>query len=104
MIQRIKKNDQVQVISGRDKGAEGVVLNLDLEKNKVLVKGINVITRHMKPKARGEKGKIVKEEAYIAISNVMPVCPETKKPTRVRSRMTEDGKRVRVSVRSGQPF
>jgi large subunit ribosomal protein L24 len=58
----------------------------------------------VKPKARGEKGKIVKEEAYIAISNVMPVCPETKKPTRVRVNVAENGKRVRVSTRSGQPF
>lgn len=104
MIQRIKKDDQVQVISGKDKGAAGAVLKIDLEKNKVMVKGVNVITRHQKPKARGEKGKIVKEEAYIALSNVMPVCPETKKPTRVRALITEDGKRVRVSVRSGQPF
>ena len=104
MIQRIKKNDQVKVISGKDKGAAGAVMKLDLEKNKVMVKGVNIITRHVKPKARGEKGKIVKEEAFVALSNVMPICPETKKPTRVRSQVTEEGKRVRVSVRSGQPF
>lgn len=104
MAQRIKKNDQVYVTTGKDKGATGQVINIDHGKQRVLVKGVNIITRHIKPKARGEKGKIVKEEAYIAISNVMPVCPETKKPTRVRVNAAENGKRVRVSTRSGQPF
>lgn len=104
MLQRIKKNDQVQVIAGKNKGSVGPVLALDLVNDKVIVKGVNIVTRHVKPKNRGEVGKIVKEEGFIALSNVMPICPETKKPTRVRTQTTEDGNRVRVSVRSGQPF
>ena len=104
MAQRIKKKDLVYVITGKDKGAQGEVLGIDQRAQRVLVKGVNIITRHVKPKNRGEKGKIVKEEAYIALSNVMPVCPETKKPCRVRTQTVENGKRVRISARSGQPF
>lgn len=103
-MQRIRKNDEVMVISGKDKGATGQVLHINNKDGKVIVKGVNVLTRHVKPRRQGETGKIVKEEGYIAISNVMPICPETKKPTRVRSHVTSEGKRARVSARSGQPF
>lgn len=103
-MERIKKNDLVCVLAGKDKGATGQVLEIDRTNGRVLVKGVNVVTRHLKPKQRGEKGKIVKEEKFFAISNVMPVCPQTNKPTRVRAQLQESGKRVRVSVRSGQPF
>jgi len=103
MLQRIKKNDLVYILSGKDKGATGTVIDLDNETGLVLVKGVNVITKHVKPKKQGERGSIVKQEQYIAISKVMPVCPETKKPCRVRTRITEGGK-VRISARSGQPF
>ncbi len=104
MLQRIKKDDLVYVLSGKDKGATGSVISVDVDAGRVLVKGVNIVTRHLKPKRQGEKGSIVKEEKFISLSNVMPVCPETKKPCRVRTQETSDGKRVRVSVRSGQPF
>jgi len=104
MLQRIKKDDLVYVLSGKDKGATGTVISIDFDESRVLVKGVNVVTKHVKPKRQGEKGSIVKEEKFISLSNVMPVCPETKKPCRVRTQETADGKRVRVSVRSGQPF
>lgn len=104
MVQRIKKDDLVYVTTGRDKGATGQVLEIDRAAQRVLVKGVNVVTRHQKPQRRGEKGKIVKEEKFIALSNVMPVCPETKKPTRVRAKVADNGKRIRVSARSGQAF
>lgn len=103
-MQRIKKNDQVMVMAGKDRGAQGQVISVDVEANTVLVKGVNIVTRHVKPRHKNEKGKIVKEERSIALSNVMPMCPETKKPSRVRSTVTDAGKRVRVSVRSGQVF
>ena len=104
MAQRIKVQDLVCVITGKDKGATGEVIKIDKRAQRVVVKGVNIITRHMKPTRRGEKGKIVKEEASLALSNVMPVCPETKKPCRIRVNTAENGKRVRVSTRSGQPF
>jgi len=103
MAQRVKKNDTVVVITGRDKGMSGSVLAIDYTRRRVLVKGVGIVTRHVKPRRQGEKGKIIKEEAYIALSNVMPVCPSTKKPTRVRVNIA-DGRRVRVSVRSGEAF
>lgn len=103
-MQRIKKDDMVCVTTGKDKGLVGAVLSIDYAEQRVLVKGVNVVTRHVKPRAQGQQGKIVKEERPISLSNVMPVCPEAKKPTRVRFATTEDGKRVRVSVRSGQAF
>lgn len=103
MLQRIKKNDLVYVLSGKDKGATGEVLSVDIDAGLVLVKGVNVITKHVKPKRQGERGSIVKEEQFIAISKVMPVCPETKKPCRVRSQVVGASK-VRVSARSGQSF
>lgn len=104
MLQRIKKNDLVYVLSGKDKGMTGSVIALDLAASKVLVKGVNIVTKHIKPQRKGEKGSIVKEEKFISLSNVMPVCPETNKPCRVRTQTGADGKRVRVSVRSGQSF
>ena len=104
MLQRIKKDDLVYVLSGKDKGVTGSVISVDLTKGRVLVKGVNIVTRHVKPKRQGEKGSILKEEKFISVSNVMPVCPETKKPCRVRTQQGADGVRVRVSVRSGQSF
>jgi large subunit ribosomal protein L24 len=105
MLQRIKKDDQVCVIAGKDKGTTGTVIAVDKKGDRVLVKGVNVVTVHMKPRRQGEKGKIVRTEKYISASNVMPICPETKKPCRVRSQKAgESGKRVRISVRSGQPL
>jgi len=104
MLQRIKKNDLVYVLSGKDKGARGEVIAVNLADSLVLVKGINIATRHVKPTRQGEKGSIVKEEKYISLSNVMPVCPETNKPCRVRTQQMADGKKVRISVKSGQSF
>lgn len=104
MLQRIKKNDLVYVLSGKDKGVTSSVISVDLAGGLVLVKGVNVVTRHVKPKRQGETGSIVKEEKYIAISKVMPVCPETNKPCRVKTGLNADGVRVRMSVRSGKSF
>lgn len=97
MLSRIKKSDFVVVISGKDKGKQGNVLDIDKSNSKVLVKGIGVITRHLKPKRQGEKGGVVKEESFISISNVMPVCPSCKKGCRVRVKFIEGGaKKIRV--------
>lgn len=97
MLSRIKKNDLVLVISGKDKGKRGHVLQIDRANNKVLVKDVGVITRHLKPKRQGEKGGIVKEESFISISNVMPVCPSCKKGCRIRVKFVDGGaKKIRV--------
>ena len=101
-MNRLRKNDTVCVISGKDKGSIGQVLEIDHKNDRVLVKGVNIITRHVKPRAMGEKGKLVKEERAIHISNVMVVDPKTNKPTRVGVSVAENGKRVRVSRSSGE--
>jgi large subunit ribosomal protein L24 len=104
MVARIKKNDTVVVISGRDKGKKGTVLEVKRKKGAILAKDIAVVTRHVKPRRAGEQGGIKKGEAYIDESKVMPVCTACKKPTRVGSKMLDTGKRARVCVRCKEIF
>lgn len=96
MVARIKKNDTVMIITGKDKGKTGTVIDILPKKGKVMVKGIALATRHVKPRKQGETGGIKKQEGYINISNVMPVCPDTNKPARVGSKTLENGEKTRV--------
>ena len=99
---RIRKNDVVVVVAGKDKGARGRVLHVMPAKDRVLVEGVNKVKRHTKPMPQKNiQGGVVEREATLHLSNVMPIDPETDKPTRVGSRRLEDGKRVRVARRSG---
>ena len=98
---RVKKDDTVVVIAGKDKGKKGSVLKVYPKTSKVLVEGVNVITKHQKPTAINPQGGIINKEAPIHVSNVMPLDPETGKGTRVRFEM-KDGKKVRVAVKSGK--
>ena len=98
---KIKKGDKVQIIAGKDKGKSGKVIQVITKSNKVVVEGVNIITKHQKPTAINPQGGIVNKEAAIHVSNVMPVDPETGKGTRVRFEM-RDGKKVRVAVKSGK--
>lgn len=100
MLQRIKKNDLVMVISGKDQGKQGRVIEVDTKNDKVKVKGIAILTHHAKARSQGEKGSIRKEEGFIHSCKVMPVCPSTQKPCRVRIKVLDDGSKVRVSHRS----
>ena len=100
-MMRVKKGDTVVVIAGKDKGKKGTVTKVFTKANRVLVEGVNVITKHQKPTAMNPQGGIVNKEASIHISNVMPLDPETGKGTRVRFEV-KDGKKVRVSVKSGK--
>jgi large subunit ribosomal protein L24 len=99
---RIRKNDQVQVIAGRDKGKRGRVLQVLPEKDRVVVEGVATIKRHTKPNPqKNVKGGIVEREGSIHASNVMLVDPESGKPTRVGAKFLEDGRKVRVARKSG---
>ena len=102
----VRKNDEVQVIAGRDSGKRGRVLRVLPEKSRVVVEGVNVIKRHTRPDPRRQvKGGIVEREAAIHVSNVMLVDPESSKPTRVGRTAVKSGDRttrVRVSRRSGK--
>jgi len=100
-MMRVKKGDTVVVIAGKDKGKKGTIVKVMPKTNRVLVEGVNMITKHQKPTAMNPQGGIVNKEASIHISNVMPLDPETGKGTRVRYEVKE-GKKVRVSVKSGK--
>lgn len=104
MVARIKKNDTVMVVSGRDKGKKGAVIKLNKKKNTVLVEGIALSVRHVKPRRTGEQGGIKQEESFIGLSKVMPVCSACKKPSRVNSKLLETGKKVRVCNRCEEIF
>ena len=96
----IKKDDKVIVLSGKDKGKEGKVLKADPKNGKVIVEGVNVASKHQKPRKQGEEGGIVKMETPIYASKVMVVCPKCGKPTRVAHKLV-DGKNVRVCKKCG---
>jgi len=101
---RIKKNDLVQVIAGKDKKEkkQGIVLKVLPKTQKVVVEGVNMVKKHQKPNGE-QPGGIVEMEAPIHVSNVQLVDSKTKKPTRVRYEM-KDNKKIRVAVKSGQPI
>ena len=96
MASHIKKNDTVEVISGREKGKRGRVLSVYLSKDRLLIEKINVIKRHMKPTRQYTQGGIIEKEAPIHISNVMLVCPKCGKPTRIGNTSLQSGKKARV--------
>ncbi|MBM3956435.1 MAG: 50S ribosomal protein L24 [Gemmatimonadetes bacterium] len=101
MAARIRRDDTVVVIAGRDKGKRGKVVRVIPGKNKVVVEGVNIITRHLKSRGGVRQAGIVRQEAPIDISNVAYVEPDTGRPGRVGWEYLEDGTRVRV-LRSGQ--
>jgi len=98
----IKKGDTVQVIAGDDKGKSGKVLEILVLKNKAIVEGINIVTKHQKPSAGKPEGGIKKTEASIHISNLMLVDPASGKPTRVGRKADENGKLQRYSKKTGE--
>ena len=98
----IKKDDNVIVIAGADKGKTGKVLKVLVEKNRALVEGVNMVSKSTKPSAQNPQGGIVKQEAPIHISNLSLVDPKSGKATRVGIKVTEDGKKVRIAKKSGE--
>ncbi len=92
----IKKNDTVKIISGEEKGKRGKVLTVYPEKNRLLVKELNIIKRHMKPSKKYSQGGIIEREAPIHRSNVMLICPKCDSRTRIGENILEDGTKVRV--------
>ena len=95
-----KVGDKVVVIAGKDKGKEGKIIKTLKNDNKVVVEGINMVTKHVKPSAQNENGGIIKVEAPIHASNVMILDPKTKKRTRIAHEIDENGKKHRISVKS----
>ena len=95
-----KVGDKVVVIAGKDKGKEGKIIKTLKNDNKVVVEGINMVTKHVKPSAQNENGGIIKVEAPIHASNVMVLDPKTKKRTRIAHEIDENGNINRISVKS----
>ena len=98
----IKKGDTVKVIAGDDRGKEGRVLSVEASKNRVIVEGVNIVTKATKPSAKYPQGGLIKMEAPINASNVALLDPKTGKPTRVGFKKDSEGKTVRYSKKSGQ--
>lgn len=97
----IKTNDTVIVLSGKDKGKQGKVIRAMPDDKKVIVEGVNVATRHQKPRKQGDPGGIIKMETPIYASKVMRVCPKCDKPTRPAHKLAADGKKARVCKKCG---
>lgn len=97
----IKKGDTVYVNAGNDKGKTGKVLSVDPAKNRAVVEGINMVSKHTKPNAKAPQGGIIKQEASINISNLNLIDPKSGKPTRVGYRMEGD-KKIRYAKKSGE--
>ena len=97
----IKKGDTVYVNAGNDKGKTGKVLSVFPAKDRVIVEGVNIVSKHSKPSAAHPQGGIIKQEAGIHISNVQLIDPQSGKPTRVGYKF-EDGKKIRFAKKSGE--
>ena len=110
MPARVRKDDMVKVISGKDKGKTGRVLRVEPAKGRVFVEGMNIQKRHQKPRTirdvqrGGEVGGVIEKEGPIHISNVMPLDPKTNEPTRIGATRDDAGRTVRVGRRSGERF
>ncbi len=98
----IKKGDIVYVLAGEDRGKEGRVLKVLVQKQKALVEGINMVTKATKPNAQHPQGGLIKMEAPINISNLSLIDPKSGKPTRVGFKKEENGEKIRYSKKSGE--
>jgi large subunit ribosomal protein L24 len=100
---RIKKNDQVVIIAGRDKGKRGRVLEVTPVTGKIKVEGVGVIKRHQRANPQSNRGGgIIEKEAFMSISNVQLIDPQSGKPTRIKYQIEGDGSKIRVAASSGQ--
>ena len=110
MPARVRKDDMVKVISGKDKGKTGRVLRVEPKRGRVFIEGMNIQKRHQRPRSirdtqRGsEVGGVIEKEGPIHISNVMPLDPKSGDPTRIGSERDDSGRSVRVARRSGERF
>jgi large subunit ribosomal protein L24 len=99
---RIKKNDKVMVIAGKDKGKTGKVMQVFPKENKVVVEGLNNRFKHVRPRKQGEKGQRIEFAAPLDASKVMLVDPKTGKPTRISYKILENKEKIRLAKKSGE--
>ena len=98
----LKKNDTVMVISGDEKGKKGRVLFIHAKERRIVIEGVNIIKKHMKPNRQYSQGGIIEKEASVHLSNVMLVCPKCANPTRVGNKVLENGKKIRECRQCGE--
>lgn len=98
----LKKNDQVEVIAGKDKGRVGKILKIMPAESKAIVERINMIKRHTKPTEMNQQGQIVEREAAIHVSNLQLICPECTKTGRIGKKILEDGTKIRFCKSCGE--
>jgi large subunit ribosomal protein L24 len=98
----LKKGDTVKVIAGEAKGEQGKVIRVIVDKNRAVVEGVNIVSKHKKPSASSPQGGIVKEEAPIHISNLMVLDPKSGEPSRIGRKIGDNGKLVRYAKKSGE--
>ncbi len=98
----VKKDDTVRILSGDDKGKTGKVLAVSPKEGKVIVEGLNMVKKHVKPRKMGDQGGIVEAESAIYASKVQVVCPSCKKSTRVKHEVQKDGAKARVCAKCGK--
>ncbi len=99
---KIKKGDKIIVISGKDKGKTGKVLNVFPVASKIIVEGVNIKKKHMRPKKEGQKGQIIQMPSLISVSNVKLVCTKCEKPTRVGYKFLENKNKIRICKKCGR--
>lgn len=98
----IKKNDTVIVLTGAEKGKKGRVIDAHPKRDRIIVEGINIIKKHMKPSNKYKQGGIIEKEASIHRSNLMLVCPKCNKPARIGQSILENGKKIRRCNKCGE--
>lgn len=98
----VKKDDKVFVLTGKDAGKTGKVLEVVSDKGRVIVEGVNMSTKHKKPRGRNQQGGIIHQESPVSSSNVMLVCSKCKRPSKVGRKILENGEKVRVCKACGE--
>ncbi len=101
---KIRKDDKVIVLAGKERGKIGTVLKVDPEKERVIIEKINMVKKHAKASTQTAQGGIIEKEAPLNISDVMIVCNKCAEPTRIGKRILEDGSKIRVCKKCGEPM
>ncbi|HJP40798.1 MAG TPA: 50S ribosomal protein L24 [Dehalococcoidia bacterium] len=102
MPAKLKKGDRVVVLTGKDRGKRGMVRTVINKTNRVVVEGVNMVTKHQRARSATQQSQLIQREAAIDVSNVMLIDPNTDEPTKVTFRQREDGSWVRVGKRNGE--
>lgn len=100
----VKKGDTVVMLSGKDKGKKGKLLEASPKEQKIIVEGLNMVTKHVKPRRQGDAGGIIKAEGAVYACKAMAVCPKCSKPTRLAHKVNADGSKARICKHCGAEY